>query len=1409
MAIPKLKHGQELTSTTLNRIIDIINELEIELSKSSNWNDSVSNVIDSFRNDVLNLTERYDEKINALPNLQELITTFIEAKKSGVLWTEGSIDNVNNLMLSLAELELYTPSQEEVLALLNDYVGGLSTITEKLQIFRGTHAEILTRPIINKQILFDSEIGGIYVDEVTIGGTKRRIAYGGTASGTPLAQPEISIILDDSTQQYVWKVVSGGAEHIYNGLDGKPLIPVRGQQGTPGAQGAAGPKGIQGNQGERGPLGQQGPKGEDGASTLISIRYSDYSTGANSSTIYNNQKYMGIKVYTDKMDVAQVAAQPTQWIDIKGKTFFPHVNPQTGLLSWSEEYDPSVYGQGVNIRGPQGPQGPQGPMPQIIFSSDEDPTPITPEVIEVGGATIYKFTPIQFKGPKGDTGATGPQGQAGAAGSKPTLYINALTSLTGEVAINHQSPGTIAGVEYDHVYNLYIPKGDKGDQGLHVTNAQVIDNSLRIYLSNNTYIDAGNVRGPKGDNGIPTNLSSVAVMMLLEGATPTGSFELVNAVTNTYRLNLQVPRGQTGLKGDKGDKGDTGAQGVAGPQGAVGPTGPQGATGPQGTKGDQGVPGPQGETGQAGVQGPQGATGAQGAKGDQGVAGPQGSVGPAGSQGLTGPMGPQGPIGVQGPKGDTGPQGPKGDTGADGKSLSINGSVAATSELTTLAATAALNDAYLLNSPGHEFHGHLYVFNGSTFIRVGLIQGPQGPVGNTGPAGATGATGPQGPQGIQGPAGADGAAGAQGIQGPAGPKGDTGSTGPAGAQGIQGPAGPKGDKGDKGDTGAAGATGATGPAGATGPQGIQGPVGPKGDTGNTGATGAAGIDGAAVQLQKTETHVQWKLESNPNWNNLIPISELKGADGTDGVDAQNITLQKTASHVQWRLGSGSWQDLIPLTDLKGDQGTPGTNGTNGKTLLHGTAAPHISVGTDGDFFLNTVTYELFLKVSGAWVSKGSIKGIDGAAGTNGTNGSNGTPGNKWYHGTSVPTNIVGEIIGDWYLKTDTSDVYRRGTTSWELQGNIKGSTGSAGVRGTKVYTNTGLTPGGANGAPTEGLLSGDVYISTTDYSMWTYTTVWTSVGNIKGTAGTNGTNGTNGKTWYSGTTVPDGSLGVVGDWYLNTTGFIVYEKTGASTWTERGILDGTLTLFGTVVGIYLGSHTYAFASNILTITLPISEIVNAHSVSPKVGDLYFNTTTKKLYRVVSITGSNVSYRQMSSGIQTRFGTVVYAANNTQFTAPTSITADYYGLGDIHIHTITGSVYECTGVTSRTGVQFTRRTPYQPELSIQVWAGTVQHFDYYNSTFLNLTYAHYKGFKLRVSWEYRQDAGAWSGVQNTLFGNFYTGSLINFLFVSGVATATMEYDTANGRFVFKTVKNAAWSSVEIRVYKIEFVLQEAN
>ena len=312
------------------------------------------------------------------------------------------------------------------------------------------------------------------------------------------------------------------------------------------------------------------------------------------------------------------------------------------------------------------------------------------------------------------------------------------------------------------------------------------------------------------------------------------------------------PTGPQGPTGPTGPKGDIGLTGPTGPKGDTGTTGTTGTTGPQGPTGPTGPTGPKGDTGTTGTTGPQGPAGPTGPKGDtgttgtQGIQGIQGAKGDTGTTGATGPTGPQGDIGPTGPQGPTGPTGPK---GADGTGVTILGSYATEGDLNAAHPSGNANgDAYIVA-------GNLFVWNGTIFENVGVIQGPQGdigpagPTGPQGPKGDIGLTGPQGDIGLTGADGPQGPAGADGLQGPTGatgPQGDIGLTGPTGATGPQGDIGPTGPTGPTGNTGADGPQGPQGDiglTGATGPQGDIGPTGPQGDVGPTGPTGPQGPKG--------------------------------------------------------------------------------------------------------------------------------------------------------------------------------------------------------------------------------------------------------------------------------------------------------------------------------------------------------------------------------------------------------------------------------------------------------------------------------------------------------------------------------------------------------------------------------------
>jgi hypothetical protein len=168
---------------------------------------------------------------------------------------------------------------------------------------------------------------------------------------------------------------------------------------------------------------------------------------------------------------------------------------------------------------------------------------------------------------------------------------------------------------------------------------------------------------------------------------------------------------------------------TAAPYGLIGPMGPVGPQGPPGTPGLPGAPGAQGPPGTQGPQGPAG-YGQQGPKGDPGA------------------MGPQGRQGIQGPKGDKGDQGPAG-TG-----INFRGRVSTQNELNSKPKNKG--DAYILGTS-------MFVFDGSTWVNSGPLQGPKGDKGDVGPQG------PVGPQGLAGP---------MGPMGPMGPKGDPGPMGP-------------------------------------------------------------------------------------------------------------------------------------------------------------------------------------------------------------------------------------------------------------------------------------------------------------------------------------------------------------------------------------------------------------------------------------------------------------------------------------------------------------------------------------------------------------------------------------------------------------------------------------------------------
>jgi hypothetical protein len=408
--------------------------------------------------------------------------------------------------------------------------------------------------------------------------------------------------------------------------------------------------------------------------------------------------------------------------------------------------------------------------------------------------------------------------------------------------------------------------------------------------------------------------------------------------------------------------------------------------------------------------------------------------------------------------------------------------------------------------------GNVYTkTNGTTWVLISNITGPQGSAGAVGPIGLTGPAGVAGPQGIQGIAGPQGAIGLTGPQGIQGMAGSTGATGPSGVagptgapgatgpQGIQGVAGTNGTNGlnalvkttaepagancatggtkvetgldannngllDLGEInaaqttyvcngiqGAQGIQGATGPAGVAGPQGIQGATGPAGPIGLTGPAGAVGATGAT------------------------------GAQGLPGTNGSNGAVGATGpAGVAGPQGATGATGAIGPQGPTGTNGTNGTNGINGTAVLNGNTNPVAVTGANGDFYINTLTNTLFgPKANGTWpagvslvgatgatgpIGPQGIAGAQGPAGTNGVNGTNGSNGlnalikttaepagaNCTYGGTKIETGLDANMNG----VLDAGEINAAQTT-YVCNGAGGGGGGSVQFSNMQVYSTPG------------------------------------------------------------------------------------------------------------------------------------------------------------------------------------------------------------------------------------------------------------------------------------------------------------------------------------------------------------------
>ena len=184
----------------------------------------------------------------------------------------------------------------------------------------------------------------------------------------------------------------------------------------------------------------------------------------------------------------------------------------------------------------------------------------------------------------------------------------------------------------------------------------------------------------------------------------------------------------------------------------------------------------------------------------------------------------------------------------------------------------------------------------------------------------------------------------------------------------------------------------------------------------------------------------------------LPTSINGGSSGS-GVNGREIELQKGETHIQWRYaGDEEWKNLVALSDLKGSQGEKGADGQQG---LQGER------GNDGKSAYQIALENNFVGSQEEWLK--SLKGrdgVDGAKGERGEKGEQGIQGERGLQGVKgdngVGISTVSKTATSGLIDTYTILYTDDTQTTFTVTNGAKGEQGIQGERGL-----TGLT--GAKG----------------------------------------------------------------------------------------------------------------------------------------------------------------------------------------------------------------------------------------------------------------------------------------------------------------------------------------------------------
>ena len=227
--------------------------------------------------------------------------------------------------------------------------------------------------------------------------------------------------------------------------------------------------------------------------------------------------------------------------------------------------------------------------------------------------------------------------------------------------------------------------------------------------------------------------------------------------------------------------------------------------------------------------------------------------------------------------------------------------------------------------------------------------------------------------------------------------------------GAAGENGKNGTDGKDGSNGADGKNGINGANGKDGMNGVDGTDGQNGIDGKDGVNGKDGMNAKNIEVQRAETHIQWRYEGG-EWQNLVAIADIEGPagqNGTDGANGKTPEFRVSENTLQWRyVGDEIWLNLYDLTVLKGADGRDGADGEDGINGKDGAAGKDGTNGQNGRDGKDGKTP--FIGENGNWwigdidtaVKAAGIDGTDGVDGTDGEKGEKGDKGDPGQNGGS-------------------------------------------------------------------------------------------------------------------------------------------------------------------------------------------------------------------------------------------------------------------------------------------------------------------------------------------------------------------------------------------------------------------------